>query len=299
MLLRQMQYFLAAVACKNFGQAAKLCYVSQPAFSLQIKNLERELGVKLINRNNCSFELTPAGERFYGPCKKIVGELDALTKDMQILSQEHFPPQFTIGCRRNYNLSVLINSVNTINSSNNNYHLKITYRDYGELLDMLKKGDIDFLITEERYDDYSAFNSELIGSGSIMVCLTPGSLPADKKFIDVNELKNYGCVIIVDQKYESQEKEFLSQLLNYHGSFTASMDMADSVTYLVDKLTPSFIPIAARGRAPKFYKNYTDILPIVKNNEPIMMNYKIYWSKDREKLTAIAQQLAQLIKNHK
>lgn len=164
---------------------------------------------------------------------------------------------------------------------------------------MLKKGDIDFLITEERYDDYSAFNSELIGSGSIMVGLTTGSLPADKKFIDVNELKNYGCVIIVDQKYESQEKEFLSQLLNYHGSFTASMDMADSVTYLVDKLTPSFIPIAARGRAPKFYKNYTDILPIVKNNEPIMMNYKIYWSKNREKLTAIAQQLAQLIKNHK
>lgn len=299
MLLRQMQYFLAAVACKNFGQAAKLCYVSQPAFSLQIKNLERELGVKLINRNNCSFELTPAGKRFYGPCKKIVGELDALTKDMQILSQEHLPPQFTIGCRRNYNLSVLINSVNTINSSNNNYHLKITYRDYGELFEMLKKGDIDFLITEERYDDYSAFNSELIESGSIMVGLTPGSLPANKQFIDVNELKNYGCVIIVDQKYESQEKEFLSQLLNYHGSFTASMDMADSVTYLVDKLTPSFIPIAARGRAPKFYKNYTDILPIVKNNEPIMMNYKIYWSKDKEKLTAIAQQLAQLIKNHK
>ena len=92
MLLRQLQFFLAAVACKNFGQAAKLCYVSQPAFSLQIKNLEKELGVKLINRNNCSFELTPAGERFYGPCKKIVGELDVLTKDMQILSQEHLPP---------------------------------------------------------------------------------------------------------------------------------------------------------------------------------------------------------------
>lgn len=296
MLLRQMQYFLAAVACKNFGQAAKLCYVSQPAFSLQIKNLERELGVKLINRNNCSFELTPAGERFYGPCKKIVGELDVLTKDMQILSQEHLPPQFTIGCRRNYNLSVLINSVNTINSSNNNYHLKITYRDYGELLEMLKKGEIDFLITEERYDDYSAFNSEHLGSGSLMVGLTPGSLPADKKFIDVNELKNYGCVIIADKKYEPQEKEFLSQLLNYHGSFTASMDMADSVTYIVDSWVPSFIPLSTKTCAPKFYNSYTKILPLLKNNEPIIVDYKIYWSKDNEKLTAIAQKLVHLLK---
>lgn len=60
MLLRQMQYFLAAVACKNFGEAAKLCYVSQPAFSLQIKKLEQKLGVKLIQRNNRSFELSPA-----------------------------------------------------------------------------------------------------------------------------------------------------------------------------------------------------------------------------------------------
>lgn len=113
MLLRQMQYFLAAVACKNFGEAAKLCYVSQPAFSLQIKKLEQKLGVKLIQRNNRSFELTPAGERFYGPCKKIVGEIDALTKEIQDLSKEYSSPQFTIGCRQNYNLDSLLNSVIT------------------------------------------------------------------------------------------------------------------------------------------------------------------------------------------
>lgn len=161
---------------------------------------------------------------------------------------------------------------------------------------MLKKGEIDFLITEERYDDYSAFNSEHLGSGSLMVGLTPGSLPADKKFIDVNELKNYGCVIIADKKYEPQEKEFLSQLLNYHGSFTASMDMADSVTYIVDSWVPSFIPLSTKTCAPKFYNSYTKILPLLKNNEPIIVDYKIYWSKDNEKLTAIAQKLVHLLK---
>jgi len=53
MLLRQMKYFLAAVYCKSFNEAAKQCFISQPSFSLQIKQLEKELGVKLINRNNC------------------------------------------------------------------------------------------------------------------------------------------------------------------------------------------------------------------------------------------------------
>ena len=50
MLLRQMKYFLAAVYCKSFNEAAKQCFISQPSFSLQIKQLEKELGVKLINR---------------------------------------------------------------------------------------------------------------------------------------------------------------------------------------------------------------------------------------------------------
>ena len=46
MLLRQMKYFLAAVYCKSFNEAAKQCFISQPSFSLQIKQLEKELGVK-------------------------------------------------------------------------------------------------------------------------------------------------------------------------------------------------------------------------------------------------------------
>ena len=87
-----MQFFLSAAACKSFGKAAKLCYVSQPAFSLQIKQLEKELGVKLIDRNNCKFQLTPAGQKFYEPCKRIVGEAEALLKDMQALSQKALPP---------------------------------------------------------------------------------------------------------------------------------------------------------------------------------------------------------------
>lgn len=83
MLLRQMKYFLAAVYCKSFNEAAKQCFISQPSFSLQIKQLEKELGVKLINRNNCNFNLTPAGEKFYEPCKRIVGDVQNLMQNMQ------------------------------------------------------------------------------------------------------------------------------------------------------------------------------------------------------------------------
>ena len=296
MLLRQMQYFLAAVACKNFGQAAKLCYVSQPAFSLQIKNLEQKLGVKLINRNNCSFELTPAGERFYGPCKKIVGEIDVLMKDMQILSQEHLPPQFTIGCRPNYNLESLLTSVNAINSASTSYNLKITYGDYLELLEMLKNGRIQFFITDERFDDYSAFDSELLETSSLMVALAPDSSIATTSAIDLNDLNSFKCVFLAAKEFQVQEQEYIAQLLNFHGSFVAAQNIPESVTYVINRLEPAFFPMSIRSAAPQFYKQFTKILPLCKNNKPIQMNYKLYWLKDKPQLTAIAQKLVHLLK---
>ncbi len=62
MLLRQMQYFAAVVEAHSFTEAAERLYISQSAVSQQISALERELGVKLLERGNRSFTLTAAGE---------------------------------------------------------------------------------------------------------------------------------------------------------------------------------------------------------------------------------------------
>lgn len=62
MLFRQIEYFQAVIETGNFYQAAEKCNVSQSAISQQIKKLEQELGVKLLDRHNRPFSLTPAGE---------------------------------------------------------------------------------------------------------------------------------------------------------------------------------------------------------------------------------------------
>ena len=72
MLLRQMQYFAAVVETNSFTEAAERCYISQSAMSQQIRSLEHELGVKLLERGNRSFTLTVAGEYFYTHCKDVL-----------------------------------------------------------------------------------------------------------------------------------------------------------------------------------------------------------------------------------
>ena len=60
MNLRDLQYLVAVAEHRHFGKAAEAAFVSQPTLSTQIKKLEQELGVELIERNPRQILLTDA-----------------------------------------------------------------------------------------------------------------------------------------------------------------------------------------------------------------------------------------------
>lgn len=64
-VLKRLKYFQSVVRLNSLSEAAEENYISQSAISQQIQALERELGFKLLERRNRTFDLTPAGEYFY------------------------------------------------------------------------------------------------------------------------------------------------------------------------------------------------------------------------------------------
>ncbi len=59
--LRQLRYLSALARTRHFGHAATECAVTQPALSMQVRELERELGVELIERRSGDIALTETG----------------------------------------------------------------------------------------------------------------------------------------------------------------------------------------------------------------------------------------------
>jgi LysR family hydrogen peroxide-inducible transcriptional activator len=74
MNLQELRSLVAIAEQRHFGRAAEACHVSQPTLSGQIKKLEDELGVTLLERTNKRVALTPAGGQILQHARRALGE---------------------------------------------------------------------------------------------------------------------------------------------------------------------------------------------------------------------------------
>ncbi|MEM7526007.1 MAG: LysR family transcriptional regulator, partial [Pseudomonadota bacterium] len=94
--LRQYRYFAALARHSHFGRAADECAISQPALSMQIKELEEILGAPLIERGGRRVRLTPFGEEAAGRVADILRSVDELG-DLARAASGQIDGRLTIG----------------------------------------------------------------------------------------------------------------------------------------------------------------------------------------------------------
>lgn len=82
MELRHLRYFIKAAELLNFTKAAESLYVSQPTLSVQIHQLEQELGSPLFARVGRNVRLTESGEVFLARALKAVQELEEGSREV-------------------------------------------------------------------------------------------------------------------------------------------------------------------------------------------------------------------------
>lgn len=78
MNLRDLRYLVALAEHRHFGRAAEACHVSQPTLSTQLKKLEEELGVVLVERAPRHVMLTPAGNDIVVRARRVLAEVEQM-----------------------------------------------------------------------------------------------------------------------------------------------------------------------------------------------------------------------------
>jgi LysR family hydrogen peroxide-inducible transcriptional activator len=89
MSLRDLKYLVAIADHCHFGLAAEVCFVSQPALSIQIKKLENTLGVQLVERTNKSVLLTEIGKLITEQAREVLSRVDTMKEMARQANDPH------------------------------------------------------------------------------------------------------------------------------------------------------------------------------------------------------------------
>ena len=80
---KQLKLVMQLAKTRSFSQAAEKLGISQPALSKQIQNLEKELGLRLFQRDSIPLSLTPAGEQFVTYAQEVLYKEDQLLRTIE------------------------------------------------------------------------------------------------------------------------------------------------------------------------------------------------------------------------
>ncbi|MEL7029518.1 MAG: LysR family transcriptional regulator [Pseudomonadota bacterium] len=151
MELRQLRHFAAAVEIGNLSAASEQIYISQPALSRSIQNLEEELGVQLLERVSRGVVPTKAGELFYRRAKLILNESARVKTDVRMV-EKGMVGHLKIGVAPIFARHIIDRAILNLSAAAPELSLTVTEGFFEDLVDAVRDGRIDAAFTSFAYN---------------------------------------------------------------------------------------------------------------------------------------------------
>ncbi len=143
--LRQLECVVAVAEHLNFRQAAESCFISQPALSAQVQQLETMLGVRIFERDNRRVLVTPAGEQLVARARIALAEIDSFVEAAQV-SRDPLAGTLRLGVIPTVAPYVLPSTVPAIRKRFAKLRLLIREDQTARLVELTQRGNIDLCL---------------------------------------------------------------------------------------------------------------------------------------------------------
>ncbi|MGC2162739.1 MAG: LysR family transcriptional regulator [Silvibacterium sp.] len=202
--LTQIRAFLTVARVKGFTQAAPLLHLSQPALTVQIRQLETSLGVRLFDRNTRHVALTSAGRDLVPKFQRLLLEFESVVTEARESSTKR-QGIVRLGCLPSFAATYLPGVIAAFRK--NNPLISFVLRDANgkRIIDMIRTGEVEFGITdsEPKWQDLEV--TELY-QDQMQVVFSKSHPIAKLKRITINDVVRWPMVLLDN---ETNTRSFL------------------------------------------------------------------------------------------
>jgi LysR family transcriptional regulator, hydrogen peroxide-inducible genes activator len=145
MTIQQLRYIVALDEHRHFTRAAEECMVTQPGLTIQLKNLEEEIGIKIFDRTKVPLKPTPDGAEIIARARKLLREADAI-RDYVVYKKNDLEGVVTLGVISTLSPYLIPQFIKAMGKILPKMQFVIKEAGTGQLLHGLETGEIDIAL---------------------------------------------------------------------------------------------------------------------------------------------------------
>jgi LysR family hydrogen peroxide-inducible transcriptional activator len=168
MTLTELRYIVTLAETEHFGQAAALCFVSQPTLSVAIKKLEEELKVTIFERRKSGVSPTDIGKKIIAQAKVTLQQADII-KELALVDKDQLSSPLKVGAIHTIGPYLYPKLVHRMRSSAPQMPLYIEENFTAKLREKLTRGDLDAIIIALPFDERDVVTRTLYQEDFLML----------------------------------------------------------------------------------------------------------------------------------
>jgi LysR family transcriptional regulator, benzoate and cis,cis-muconate-responsive activator of ben and cat genes len=201
MELRHLRYFATVAEEQNITRAAARLHVSQPPLSRQIRDLEEELGVALLERSAKSVKLTEAGRVFLVEANAVLARAEQAREAVRAFANE-CTAELHVGYAPSLTVELLPHALREFQKSSPGVRITLHDLSTEEMLSGLRAGSLDLaLMIRPGKSALTALTFEELRRYSVCVAVHPGHALAKAKQVSLKALMTERLVGYTRQDY--------------------------------------------------------------------------------------------------
>ena len=253
--IKQLIFFKRAAELEHMTNAAEELMVSEPFLSRSIKELEKELGVKLFDRVGRSIALNQCGQAFYRHIQNIFNEIDDAKKEVLDINKGQ-NKRLTFVTNVN---SYMTGPLKTVGENEHDLKIRQLAARRQDIINMLLNGDADFGICCPSLEDNPCFTTVHLRYEPGAVIFPDHHWLANYDEISLAEIKDE-AFINVPQGYGTRDVfDSICQKCGLSPNITIeTADISTVFRFVKDGMGIAIVPLSqALRNEPSFINNYT------------------------------------------